>query len=231
MSKDTTFNKNTKMNTTLKNQAQIQETIEASKQAGYVHRADRPKNWDNFKALRHVIERFTDKNSSILDAGGIEASAFLPSLAKLGYSRLVALDLSNPTVPKISNGIVYKRGDITATQYPPHSFHAVACLSVVEHGVDLRLFFSEMQRIIKPGGSLIVSTDYWPEKIINADGRRAYGVPVHIFSKEEILQLISIANEFGFRITSEPDLEAEDKTVSWMGFSYTFVILCFEAAS
>ncbi len=214
-------------NTTLKSKIEIAKYIEHCRVSGFVYRADAPKNWDNFKALQQVFANHTDIQTPILDAGGIQASAFLPTLEKFGYTRLVALDLSNPDPPKTAGNIIYKRGDITETFYPAAYFGAVACLSVIEHGVNLELFFTEMARIIKSGGSLIVSTDYWADKIENPDGRTAYGVPVNIFSRDDIVKIIHHATTVGFNLTSEPDLECQDRTIDWMGFQYTFLILCF----
>lgn len=216
------------MNTTLKRSEQIPEYIELCRAAGYVHRSDRTKNWDNFKAVTWILENHKDLDGPILDAGGIQESAFLPTLDRFGYRRLIALDLSNPQPPKLVHNITFKRGDITDTKYPDNFFQAVGCLSVIEHGVDPKLFFTEMKRIIKPGGSLIVSTDYWADKVHNVDGRQAYGVPVHIFSRQEMEEVIRIAAEHGFELTSDMvDFDCEEKTVTWCGFQYTFIIVCF----
>lgn len=217
------------MNSTLKKVSDIQKYIDLCAKEGFVHRADKPKNWDNYLALKWVISNHLNLDAPILDAGGIPASAFLPTLAKLGYKRLMALDLCNPDIPAIVDNVVYKKGDITSTKYPAKFFEAVACLSVIEHGVELTSFFREMSRILKPGGSLIVSADYWDTKIDNTEGRMAYGVPVLIFSEQEIRKAIDIAASFGLDLTEEPkiDFKCEEKTVSWMGFNYTFIVLAF----
>lgn len=219
------------MNTTLKTKEEIAQYIEKCRTANFVHRADAAKNWDNYKALQYVLQNYPDRNLHILDAGGIQASAFLPTLQLFGYKRLIALDLSNPDPPKLADDIVYKRGDITQTTYQPNTFDVVACLSVIEHGVNIDLFFAEMSRIIKSNGCLVVSTDYWADKIENFDGRRAYGVPVFIFGRDDVQKMISVAAQHGFQISpahETPDLECQDKTINWMGFQYTFLILCFK---
>lgn len=215
------------LNTTLKTKADIQRYIEVAARMGYVHRHDPPKNWDNVKALDWVMTHHPDRDSIILDAGGIPASAFLPTLQSFGYRRLVALDLSNPDPARYQGNIVYKRGDITKTGYPDNYLDAVGCLSVIEHGVPLEEFFAEMARIMKPGGSLLVSTDYWDEKVDNPDGRQAYGVPVHIFSRQEMEQAVAIAAKHGFEVSGPVDYECQERTVSWMGFDYTFILVCF----
>lgn len=217
------------LNTTLKRRDQIKEYITLCEESGLVHRHDPPKNWDNFKAVHRVLSHHPNRNARILDAGGIQASAFLPSLCANGYQRLVALDLTNPEPPRVDGAITYKRGDITKTAYLDSSFDAIGCLSVIEHGVDATLFFKEMSRLLKTGGSLIVSTDYWKEKIINSDGRKAYGVPVHIFSESEIRDVVNIADQYGLHLTDKDvDYKCDEKTIDWMGFQYTFIILCFE---
>jgi SAM-dependent methyltransferase len=215
------------LNTTLKLKTDIGRYIEVAKRMGYVHRHDPPKNWDNVKALDWIMKRHPNKDAVIMDAGGIPASAFLPSLQNFGYKRLVALDLSNPEPAQYKGDIVYKRGDITDTRYPDNYLDAVSCLSVIEHGVPLDKFFAEMARVMKPGGSLVVSTDYWDEKVVNPDERQAYGVPVHIFSQQEMEQAVQIAAKYGFRLSGPVDYSCRERTVSWMGFDYTFIVLAF----
>jgi SAM-dependent methyltransferase len=217
------------LNTTLKTRSEVDRYIDVAERVGFLRRHDPPKNWDNVKALSWIMKNHPNRDSVILDAGGLESGAFLPTLQEFGYRRLVALDLSNPEPPQIKGGIAYKRGDITSTLYPDNYFDAVGCLSVIEHGVPLERFFQEMARIMKPGGSLLVSTDYWSEKIVNPDGRRGFGVPVHIFSRQEMKQTVEIAAKHGFRVSGDGvvDYECQERTVNWMGFNYTFILVCF----
>ena len=215
------------MNTTLKQKTDIQKYIDICHDEGFVYRIDPPKNWDNYKSIKWIMKEHKDRNSVILDAGGIPESAFLPTLERLGYKKLIALDLCNPDPPLLSGNITFARGDITKTPYEDQYFDVVASLSVIEHGVDVELFFKEMARITKPGASVIVSTDYWQHKINNHDGRQAYGVPVYIFDQKAVEDAILIANKYGFEITSKVDYDCEEKTIFWMGFSYTFIVLCF----
>ena len=53
------------------------------------------------------------------------------------------------------------------TNYQSNIFDFVTSLSVIEHGVDIHKYFMEMNRILKKGGLLLTSTDYWLEKTIN----------------------------------------------------------------
>lgn len=219
----------TSLNTTLKLKSDIHKFEQLVLQEGWPNRLDKCKNWDNYKAVCAISDRHPGKQSVILDAGGFAASTLLPCLQKMGYKNLTSANLDGPVPPKMEGNIIYTRGDITATKYPEQYFDAVGCMSVIEHGVNLNAFFSEMKRIIRIGGTLIVSTDYWKDKVVNEKGIVAYGVPILIYSAEEILELITIAANNSFKLTSDPlDLEVEEHTVSWHGFEYTFVILGFE---
>jgi SAM-dependent methyltransferase len=194
--------------------------------AGLPRHHDGPKNWDTLIALTEVLAT-TTPDAAVLDAGAELYSAFLPSLYAFGYRRLFGVNLVFPRV--IERGpICYEPGDITKTRFEDASFDAIACLSVVEHGVDLRLFFAEMSRLLKPGGTLIVSTDYWQERI-DTRGQTAFGMPIHVFTQAELEAAIDIAAEHGLELSGPLDLHCEDRVVEWkdFGLSYTFVTLGF----
>jgi hypothetical protein len=91
----------------------------------------------------------------------------------------------------------------------------------------VKAFLSESARVLKPGGHLFVSTDYWCEDV-DTKGQEAFGVPVKVFTRDEIEALIRMARDVGLVPTSPPDLTCKDKTVSWIGMDYTFVSLMFK---
>ncbi len=47
-------------------------------------------------------------------------------------------------------------------------FDYITSLSVIEHGVNIENYFKEMNRVLKKGGMLLTSTDYWYDKINNS---------------------------------------------------------------
>ena len=81
-----------------------------------------------------------------------------------------------------------------------------------------------MSRILKLNGVLITSTDYY-EPPVDTKGQKAYGVPVHIFSKDEIIDALDIAKEFGLELTSPIDLSCDEPCVRWeeLDLEYTFI--------
>ncbi len=188
---------------------------------------DHPKNWDSLAALDCILRR-TCTTSRILDAGAERYSLILPWLSLYGYKNLVGINLLFKD--QIKRGpILYEYGDITRTKFGNSTFDAITSLSVIEHGVDIRSYFKEMSRILKPNGVLVTSTDYY-ENFIDTKGLEAYGVAVKIFSKEEIMSALDIAREFGLELTGPLDLRSKEKVVHWkkLNLSFTFVIFTLQ---
>jgi SAM-dependent methyltransferase len=192
--------------------------------------ADPPKNWDSLAALDCVLAN-TSKRARVLDAGSELYSRILPWLCLYGYKNLVGINLVFKEETK-RGPITYKYGDITRTGYDQASFDAITCLSVLEHGVNVEAYFREMFRILKPGGVLITSTDYW-QTPIDGKGQEMYGAPVHVFTQQEILQAIQLAERCGFALTAPIDLNCNEKVVHWekVGLDYTLLIFTLRKSS
>ncbi len=189
---------------------------------------ERWKNWDAAIAMYHARLR-AEPDDRILDAGACRdpkyPSPFLPGLQKLGYQRLFGVNLDEKDT-EFENGICYQQGDITKLHFPMNNFGFVACLSVIEHGVDYRDFLLEMSRVIRRGGHLFVSFDYWEDPIDTGD-RVAFGVPVKIFSRTDVLNMVHYASDVGLDITGSLDLTCRHRVVKWLGLEYTFCNLLF----
>jgi SAM-dependent methyltransferase len=210
----------------LRTRAEWVAATDALRSAGLPLHKDGCKNWDTRIAVAEVLAT-TAPGAAVLDAGAELYSTFLPALYACGYRRLVGINLVFPRVMR-RGPIRYEPGDITKTRFAPASFDAVACLSVVEHGVDLASFFAEMARVLKPGGALVVSTDYWHEPI-DTHGLRAFGTPIHVFRPNEIEAATALAAGHGLTLTGKLALRGEDRVVHWeeYGLDYTFLALTF----
>lgn len=210
-------------NATLKNRAEWQEAFENARRLHVpLHRGDE-KNWDHLAAVSMILAH-TPTSARILDAGAEYYSNVLPALFLYGYRDLYGVNLSFTDL--IRRGpIRYLPGDITRTQFPDDYFDAVTCLSVIEHGVPLKDYFAEMHRVLKRGGLLITSTDYYPTPV-DTLGQIAHGCPIKIFSKPEIQAALLLARDIGFEPTGEIDLECEEKPIRWDPFmlEYSFVL-------
>ena len=94
------------------------------------------KNWDHLAAVSTILAH-TKPNARILDAGAEIYSNVLPALFLYGYHDLYGINLSF-TAPTRRGPIRYIPGDLTRTPYEDGFFDAIACMSVIEHGVPLR---------------------------------------------------------------------------------------------
>ena len=184
------------------------------------------KSWDVLRTLQ-FIEQHVGKRTPILDLGAY-ASEVLCSLHKMGFSDLTGIDL-NPTLPQMpyKENIKYVTGDFGHTAFPNETFGAITAISVLEHGFCGPKVFREASRILKSGGYLIGSTDYWPEKI-NTSGVMVYGLDWTIFSKDELLNLIEEAGNHGLVPVGELNFEASEPTVRWFKRDYTFAWFAFQ---
>ena len=216
-------------NGTLKSRA---EWVAAFENAGKLHvplHRGPEKNWDHLAAVSTILAR-THTSARILDAGGEFYSNVLPALFVYGYRNLYGINLAF-TDPARRGPIRYSPGDITRAPFPNEFFDVITCLSVIEHGVPLASYFREMHRLLKPGGLLITSTDYFPTPI-DTKGMLAHGAPVRIFSKQDIQTAISLAQGIGFATTGELDLECAERPICWdaYGLEYSFVIFTLQKA-
>lgn len=212
-------------NKTLKDRATVSRATDIAMRAGIRSHEDEVKNWDNLVAIWHTTMT-TDPNLPVMDVAATEGSSYLQTLARFGYQNLISINIDEPN-PRTVGGVTYKQGDCTKTDFPDGHFGFIACLSVIEHGVDIDAFMQESARILAPGAYMLVSTDYWQDPV-NTYGQRAFGAPVKVFTMHEIVALIKTAAQYGLEITSNVDLACNERVVNWIGMDYTFINLLFK---
>ena len=207
------------INTALKSNQQIQAALEEVRSCGLPPHLDLPKNWDAITALSLVL-KYTGTSAKILDAGAPLYSRILPWLYMYGYRDLWGIDLVYSR-PLRRGPIHYERGDLTGTRFDEGSFEAITCLSVIEHGVVLDAFLREMSRLLRPGGLLIISTDYWTASI-DTRGQVAYGHPIKIFSEQDVAKFVTCAEGCGLRVLQPVDLECQERTITWKPYNLNY---------
>lgn len=208
-------------NAALRHRGAVAEALLLLHEAGLPLHNDTPKNWDHLLAVQHALHT-TPKDALVLDAGAELYSAFLPALARSGFTRLLGVNLSIAE-PLRQGPIELRFGNIECLDLPDRSVGFAACLSVIEHGVDPARFFAEMARLLVPGGHLFVSTDYWGPGLETA-GVEAYGAPFRPFDATEIGHLQELAAAAGLRPTGPVRTEVGEKVVHWRrkNLRYTF---------
>ena len=216
----------------------LQERIECDAATAVVECAGLPshhddqKNWDTFKCVAQIAA-MGDLEGPVLDAGTGVRVVVPRWLHQLGYRNLYGCDLK-PTVVKpayAALGIRCSAQELTGTNYENDFFQAVTCVSVIEHGVDLTGFAKEMARIIRPGGLLLISTDYWTD-YIDCTGIFPYGVDapeMKILTPDAIEDFVAECAKAGLDICEPLQLQTKDKAIRWerTDRDYTFIFLAF----
>ena len=215
------------MNQVLKEKSEVERTLGQLREIGLLPHPDPPKNWDFLAALDFILNH-TDRRARVLDAGGEVYSPLVEWLFMYGYRFLHVINLTFERDFHLGS-IKYMRGDCTATPYPSEYFDVVTCLSVIEHGVNLKDLLKESYRILRQGGYLIVSTDYWNEPI-DTSGKKAHGAPVKVFTPKEIQELVALAESNGFASTGPLNYSVGSNVVRWekYGLDYTFIVLALK---
>jgi SAM-dependent methyltransferase len=224
----------------LQNWQEIGDCILRLQRAGLPTHGTSQKNWDH--SLLHESLASTTKGAMIADLGCGDGHT-LSLLHTLGFQNVHGVDYKIGWRVRGKQLITMRRekslrppfrlhkGDITKTPFSEETCDVAVSISTLEHGVDLERFFAEAGRILKPGGALFITTDYW-EKEINTNGSAlAFGLPWKIFCQDQIESLIHVASNHGFDLTQECSVPScGDRPVSWQGEDYTFIAIQLKKA-
>jgi SAM-dependent methyltransferase len=226
----------TQMPNVLQSWVEIGEATLKLQRQGLPTHSTTQKNWD--LSLLYDVLCEEDRNLKIVDLG-CGAGETLEFLAAMGFKNICGVDLLISMRLKLSRiakmarrktfvpPFSLKKGDITKTSLPDSRVDFAACISVIEHGVDVGGFLREAHRIIKPKGKLFITTDYWHDKIPVRGFE--FGLPWEIFSLREINTLIDQANNIGFKLVPCSEVPVcIEKTINWHNAEYTFIQLLFE---
>lgn len=215
-----------RVNAALKSDSEVNESLDRQFSLGLAPHPDRPKNWDAFRAFSIIITRGT-RNASVLDMGCAHYGRILPWLHLNGFRNLYGCDHSFSRAFSLGR-IRYHPYDLQKTGYPSAQFDFITCLSVIEHGVDANKYFREASRLLRPGGILLTSTDYWCEPVLsNLPFDETYKADITIFSAKDIESLVDTATRHGFAPIEQIDYDCEEKVVRWkrMNLDFTFLFL------
>lgn len=195
---------------------------------------DLPKNWDALGAVAAVVSLADDgtRSARVVDAGSARYSSVLPWLRLYGFGdapgSLTGTNLEFAGLVR-RDGVDFRYGDVTATDFAAGSLDAITCMSVVEHGVPLEPFLAESARVLRQGGVLVVSTDFSHDPVETA-GHMAYGAEVHIFTPEEIRAFVAAADAVGLELVGDlGEMTHPERPVHWkrVALDYTFILLTF----
>jgi SAM-dependent methyltransferase len=187
-----------------------------------LHR-DPTRNWDTLAALAAIL-RHTAPSARVLEGGAAQDSTLLAALWRYGYEDLTGIGPGFGE-PVRRGPVRFQRGEATASGFGGASFDAIACLSVVQHGVELGAYLREAARLLGPGGILVTSTDF-SRKPVQARGTG--GAPAHVFTPDEVREALELGRGLGLEPTGEVELDRpHDQTIvrHELGARYTSLVL------
>lgn len=207
----------------LQNWQEIQAATHEIQQKKLPLHLDVHKNWDHLLLYEVVANK--DKQSQIVDLGCGECCT-LDFLAALGFQNLHGIDLKLAPNKIAANYALYQ-GDLIRTPFASGKCDVAISVSVIEHDVDLPAFLAEVSRLLKAGGLLFITTDYWEEKIEIDGSIKPFGLDWKVFCKPDIEKLIALAKAHNLVLERYESIPAcSDKSINWY-YEYTFIALVF----
>lgn len=142
--------------------------------------------------VEKAIRLFPSDKLAFCDAGcgnGIYLKYFLNNHQEM---QLFGFDFSEDIVEiaKQNTGLEIKAGNLEQAPFEDKKFNIILCTQVIEHMLDDKKAMSELYRMLKPGGYLILSTDNKGNivtKILNFPFK-IIAYPIKFFRKREKAQ-------------------------------------------
>ena len=142
------------------------------------------------------LSKFVESDDLILDVGSLKApytryfsnhtiAIDLPSEGSFGFSNEILIELKE--LKNIDTVIA----NVEALPFENNYFDKIICTEVLEHIQNPEIAVSEMERVLKPGGKLFITTPNGTEVPLEM------GIKEHVYhySKKELMKLFS--NYFG----------------------------------
>ncbi len=209
----------------LQSMAEINQCTEEIRNYGLIPHGLSCKNFDICRILYKIPD------GAFLDLGA-DGSFILQNLVHCGHEGLkYGIDLL--IEDKEIGEIKYFKGDLMHTPFEDGMFQTLTCLSVVEHQVSYSELAKECGRLLKSGGQLFLTCDFWNPKV-RTEGMKLYSLDWNILCKEDVEILVEEMAKVGLKITSEIDWTLNEAVINpaycspVQGVSYTFGIFHFQ---
>ena len=154
--------------------------------------SEKPKSEYPHLLMRHLLHDVLDiKTGAVVDVGCGRGDQ-LEAIKELGFDA-IGLDQEKP----FNEDLEFYRCDVTKDVFPINDAIAdvVFCKSVIEHIYLFQMehFFSEMKRICKSGGYILISTPDWEYNVKQYYREFTHCTPFTLRSMEHCLKIYGIS--------------------------------------
>lgn len=190
------------------------------------------KSWDVLNILQLIEKYKPERNSRIYDMGSYNCEIPL-ALWWRGYRNVFAADF-NPLGRAINwygNKIQFRQENFYQSTIPAFSLDVITALSVIEHGFEKVEFFKVCSHLLKPGGLVLITTDFHANKIPIDPEFKIFNLSYMVFSTEEIIQLVKEAEKNGFQLIAHEGEERWDSSeypIQFLDKKMSFILLGFK---
>ena len=190
------------------------------------------KSWDVLNILQMIEKYKPNKDARIYDMGSYNCEIPL-ALWWRGYRNIMAADF-NPIGRAINwygNKIQFRQENFYNSNLPSDSLDIITALSVIEHGFEQVEFFKVCNGLLKPGGLVLITTDFHSEKIWIDPDFKIFNLSYLVFSNEEINNLVIEAEKNGFELISkekESNWDMTENPIEFLDMKMSFILLGFK---
>ena len=113
----------------------------------------------------------------------------------------------------LSNKLTFSQQDFTATNFNDNTFDFAWCIESIQTAPDKSLFFKEMNRIIKPGGRILIADIFKPQpySIANDPDMQTMLNGWAMEDAISIPELHQLSEQFNFKVTELQSVNKEVK--------------------
>jgi 2-polyprenyl-3-methyl-5-hydroxy-6-metoxy-1,4-benzoquinol methylase len=157
---------------------------------------------DERRVHEFILSKITKQSKVVLDVGCGNAWV-AENLTKKGLS-VISFDLSTINTKKALQKVSSKYhsatvGDSFKLPFKDGSFNTVIASEVIEHVINPTEFVNELFRVVKLGGSLIITTPY-KEKLkyylcIHCNKKTPLHAHIHTFDENKLINLLKEVNQ------------------------------------
>ena len=205
----------------LKSRSEVEACTKFLHENGYASHALTCKDWD----IAQIIPQINDGN--FLDMGSSGSYILKNVLLKNIRGEKYGIDLRAPDLP-LPN-VKYLVGDLLSVPIDDGFFDYIACLSVIEHEVDLDKFAKEASRLLRSGGKIFVTFDYWDPQV--KPRRTLYSLKWQPLDKKHVKHLVKVCAKSGLKLVEKINWDTEDTVINKAYYSpepkiqYTFGLI------